>query len=220
MDIRKGVIVSRTNLIDSKREAAIPWKGVGLITVLVLAAWAGIFFYNDTSTKKMTVLQNDLNSLKQGRDYEKIAYVSDNGSRLNSIDEILADRIDWNKLFQKIEETTIPDVTFTSMEAKVVDNVNRDMLTNQNGVIDTKYQMTFKGATVGLSNLSKQILAFEMNKGEKSKPLADSVRIDKIDMKKTDSGEVDKGGSLDFVITMDLNPEIIKSDLSLENKIN
>ena len=218
MDIRKGVVVSRTNLIDNKKEAAIPWKGGGLVIFLVLAIWAGAFFYNDTSNKKMIVLQNDLNTLKQNRDYEKIAYVSDSGGRLNSIDEILANRIDWDRLFQKIEESTVPDVTFTSMEAKIVNEINNDMLINPTGATGTKYQITFKGSTVGLNNLSKQIMAFEMDKGEKSKPLANNIRIDKIDMKKTDSGEIDKGGSLDFTITIALNPEIVKSNLSLENK--
>jgi len=103
MDIRKGVLISRTNLIEGKKEMALPWKGAGAIILLTLLVWAGIFFYNDSVKKKIGAMQTQINSTKQNRDYQKTAYVADSEARLESIRKIATERTDWEKILQKIE---------------------------------------------------------------------------------------------------------------------
>lgn len=216
IDIRKGVIVSRTNLIDSKKETALPWKGVILVLFITSLIAGSAYFYNVTEKKKLSSLQSNLNVLKQNRDYEKIAEVSDHESRLQSIDDLLTERINWDKLFKKIEDNTIPDVTFSSMDAKEIDETQQNNFLNQSAT-QKKFQVEFKGSTIGLNNLSKQILAFQGNKDLETEYFADNVKIIKIDIKKTDSGDIDQGGAIDFTIQVDVNPKIMKSDYKNTN---
>ena len=210
MDIRKGVVVSRTNLIDSKKEFSFPWKGASLIILLTLGLWVGAFVYNDNARKKVTALQGSINAAKQGRNYEKIALVADSEDRLKSLDEILGQRIDWEKLFQKIEENTLPEITFSNMEAKVIKTQNNQTAASAEEPADAIYQLTLKGSTVGVSSLAKQIAVFSGSKSNTGELFADDVLIQKIDMKKTESGAIDKGGALDFTIQININPKIIK----------
>jgi len=219
MDIRKGVVVSRTNLIDTKKEFSIPWKGVGVITFLTLALWAGAFAYDTTVRKKVVNLESNVNRIKQGRDYKKIAQVADMEDRLNSIDKILRQRVDWEELLRKIEENTLPEITYSNMETKVVSQNPQGM--SPSGTTDAgeeKYQMILKGTAIGLSTLSKQIATFENSKDSNGKKFANEVIIQKIDMKKTDTGEVDKGGALDFTIQVNINPLSVKNDFKNKNE--
>jgi hypothetical protein len=212
MDIQKGLIISRTNLVDSKKEASIPWKGAILVIFFTLAVVAGAYFYNDMVKKKLSALQNNVSSLKQNRDYEKITVVSDSENRLASVDKIMADRINWESLFQKIEENTLPDVTFTNMEAGVAKDENALSRGSSAGTGEQKIQLTLKGTTVGLNNLSKQILAFQGNEGDKIEPLVKDVKINKIDIKKTESGQAEISRALDFTIQGYVNPKIVKNN--------
>jgi len=213
LDIRKGVIVSRTNLIDSKKEITAPWKGMGLVVFLTLAIWSGAFFYNDSVKKKIALLQNNANQVKQGRDYLKIASVADTEERLSSLNKILLQRVDWEKLMQKIEENTLPEITFSNMDAKVVTQDNQFLSPNSQNDESTKYEIILKGSAIGLTTLAKQITVFEGNKEKINDYFAKEITIQKIDMKKTDSGEIDKGRALDFTLQVIVNPNIITNNI-------
>jgi len=221
MDLRKGVVVSRTNLVDSKKEVAIPWKGIGVVFFITLTLWGAAFYYDFTTKNQINTIQNNLNILKQNRDYQKIALVTDSEERLKSLNELVTNRADWEKVFRKLEENTIPEVTFSFMNAKLTsDNVSGTMASTS-GVAsvsstNNKCRLDLKGSTIGLSNLSKQILAFEGNtEKDKINPdaFAKEVLIQKIDVKKTDAGEGDTKGALDFAIQADLNPNIFKTSI-------
>lgn len=218
IDIRKGVVVSRTNLIDSKKETALPWRGTLVILIVAVAVWGAAFYYNYSTNKKIVLLQNNLNILKQSRDYEKIASVSDSESRLNSIDALLTARTGWESVFKKLEENTIPDVTFSSMDAKKVDNSKNGSIRPAAGTAVQDYVIDLKGTTMGLTNLSRQILAFQGNVGDKIEPFAKDVKVTKIDIKKTDTGDIDKGGAIEFTLRVDLNPNLMKTDYKASNE--
>jgi len=215
MDIRKGVVISRTNLIDSKKEAGLPWKGIGLVIFVTLFLWAGAFFYKDYVQKQTSALQNQLESLKSGRDYNKIAAVADSQSRLDAIDQALEDRVDWNLLFKKLEENTIPEVTFNNFDVKNSDEINSAIFASSASQ-NPEYEVSLKGTTQGLNNLAKQIAVFEGNKNDKTEPLFTKVTIQKIDIKKTDSNQTESGHALDFNLEATINPAIL--DTGFENK--
>jgi len=212
MDLRKGVIVSRTNLIENKKEIALPWKGIGALLFINLALFSGAFAYRELARRNIANLNKIIAEEKQGRDYEKIATVTDSESRLDSIDKIAVQRIDWEKILQKMEENTLPEITFSRMDSKVETSSQQPAtLSNSSGA--EKHKLTLKGTTIGLSNLAKQMLAFEgnNNSNKSGENFARGVSIQKIDMKKTESGEVDKGGTLDFTIEVEVNPNIVKN---------
>lgn len=211
MDIRKGVVVSRTNLIDSKKETSLPWKGISLVVFVTLLLWGGAFFYHDYVQKKTVALQQQLESFKSSRDYTKIASVADSQSRLNSIDSALAERVDWNTFYKKLEENTLPEVTFTIMEAKNSEESNSGVSAASAGTKSPEYLLTLKGTTIGLSNLSKQIAIFEGNNNDKTEPILENIKISKIDIKKTDAGQVDAGHALDFILDATINPTVLSS---------
>jgi|GEM_PF-1922663 len=221
MDIRKGVVISRTNLIDSKKEATLPWKGMGLIVLITLALWGGAFLYRDYVQRKTETLQQQLTSAKSGRDYAKIALVADSQSRLNSINAALAERIDWNLFFKKLEENTIPEVTFTNLEARNPgDNNGGGALAGTAGAKNAEYLVTLKGTTIGLNNLAKQITVFEGMKNDKTDPLFQNIRIEKTDMKKTEAGQAGAAKALDFIIDATINPSIYQNNSNNNSATN
>lgn len=221
IDIRKGVIVSRTNLIDSKKEASIPWKGIILVFIITVSIWVAAFMYNRSINQKIILVQTSLNSLKQNRNYENVAIVSDNESRLNSIEKLLEKRLNWTKLFQKLEENTIPDVTFSGLVAQEPDDKPANSIVYSPGapVASGGYEIELKGSTIGLSNLAKQILVFEAKPNEKSEPFASDVKVTKIEMKKTNTGElIDQAGAIDFAIRIVVNQKIFENEFITSNQ--
>lgn len=214
MDVRKGVLISRTNLVESKRETALPWKGAGLITLATLLLWAGVFILNDLAKRNMVTMQAQINEAKQGRDYQKIAYVSDSEARLGSIRQIISERTDWEKIIQKIEENTLPEITYSAMDGSVVTQNNQALLSAGQGGSETLWQLELKGTSMGIDTLAKQVMAYEGTKDAQGVAFAKNVYIQKIDIKKTDTGETDNSGSIDFTIKVNLDPNIAKASSS------
>lgn len=212
MDVRKGVLVSRTNLVESKGEVTPPWKGAGAIILVTLLLWAGIFMLNDSAKRKISALQAQINEMKQGRDYQKIAYVADSEARLGSIRQIIADRTDWERVIQKIEENTLPEITYSGMEGKMIVQNNQILSATSPTGDGNSWQLELKGTSMGIENLAKQIMAYEGAKDAQGDAFAKDVHIQKIDIKKTEIGEAGSSGSTDFTIMVELNPSIAKSD--------
>ena len=213
MDIRKGVLISRTNLVEGRKDMSFPWKGISVIIFLTLLAWVGVFLLNDLAKKKITAMQVQINNIKQGRDYQKIAYVVDSEARLESIRQIAGERTDWEKVIQKIEENTLPEITYSGMEGRLVTQNNQTLsMDNPSGNNnEISWQLDLKGSTVGIGTLAKQIMVYEGTKSNQGDAFAKNVSIQKIDIKKTESGETDSSGSIDFTIRVDLNPAIFKT---------
>ncbi|MFH1182645.1 MAG: hypothetical protein V1690_00075 [Candidatus Moraniibacteriota bacterium] len=211
MDIRKGVLLSSTNLVEGKKEMSLPWKGVGVVVLLTLLAWASVFILNDLAKKKINAIQSQINNTKQGRDYQKIAYVADSESRLGSIRQIATERTDWEKIIQKIEENTLPEITYSAMDGRVVTQNSQTLALDGQSSGGTSWQLDLKGSTVGIDMLAKQVMAYGGSKSSQGEAFANDVSIQKIDIKKTESGEADSSGSIDFTLRVDLNPNIIKT---------
>ncbi len=212
MDARKGIVVSRTNLVETKKEVPVPWKGVFFLFFLTFFLWLGTFIYSRGVSNQITDLQNQIVTSKQTRDYKKIALVADSESRLQSIKQILDKRSDWENLLKKIEENTIPDVTYTQMDATLqegagsVGTVGQDSLVSSSGKSCT---VDFSGTTKGLDNLARQIAVFQESKDVNGDVFARDASIQKVEIRKTDTAEGDNKGIVDFVIQVELNPNIL-----------
>ena len=212
MDARKGIIVSRTNLVETKREVPVPWKGVFSLFFLTFFLWLGTFIYSQKVNKQINDLQSQIVQSKQTRDYKKIALVADSESRIQSIKQILDKRADWENLLKKIEENTIPEVTYTQMDATLeegaspVGTINQIPLDSGSGKSCT---VNFSGTTKGLDNLARQIAVFQESKDVNGDILARDTSIQKVEIRKTDTGEGESRGIVDFTLQVDLNPNIL-----------
>ncbi|MBM3256351.1 MAG: hypothetical protein FJZ04_02695 [Candidatus Moranbacteria bacterium] len=219
MDLRKGVIVSRTNLIESKKETPLPWKGALTTIFLSLAILGGTYYYNWSVKNRISQLQNTINQAKQGRDYQKIALVADSENRLKSIRAIRDERIDWEKIFQKIEENTIPEVTYSQMDAFC----GEDLISASPGEppskmsLKEKCSIEFKGTTIGLDNLARQISSFTETRDAKGELFAKDASIQKVEIKKTESEPSESKGVVDFTIQVRINPEILDKNATDSN---
>jgi len=219
MDIRKGIVVSNTNLIDPKKETPFPWVGILLIIFLNLFCYAGAFYFKYLNQKKVNELKGQIESVKQGRDYKKIALVVDVESRLANAKIILGQRTDWGKFFAELEKNTLPEVVFNSLEVQKQDQSTNGLSALAGSSTEPLYLAELRGTTMGIENLSKQVASFGGALTDKDKPFAKEVNIEKIDLKKTETeavGEGTEGGkgkALDFSLKVNVNPEILKTDL-------
>jgi len=222
MDLRQGVVISNTNLVDTKKEVSFPWKGFSIVLFLTLATWGASFAFNNYEKGKVKQLQASLNSVKGNRDYKKIAFVADTESRLNSSKAVLEKRSNWDNFFQKLEQNTLPEVVFETMEAKQEDNSNQITINSATASEKTKYQITLKGRTVGLDVLARQVAAFKEG-GDRA--FATEVKVDNIGLKKTDSSSEEgvaqeSSGSIEFTIIVTVNPSILETVLDEKTGTN
>lgn len=220
MDLRQGVVISKTNLVDSKREVSFPWKGFLTVLFLTFLIWAGAFSFNSFQKSKVKDLQNSVNSVKGDRDYKKIAYVADTESRLASSRAILEKRVNWDSFFQKLEQNTLPEVVFENMETDSEDKSNQISVTAPASPVGNKYILSLKGRTVGVDVLAKQIAAFK-DGGEKA--FASEVQLENVSLKATEEDPTVEGataggsGAIEFSIRLTLNSDILKIDLGSDS---
>lgn len=217
MDLRKGIVVSQTNLIERKKETPLPWKGASAIILLALALIGGALYYNWSEKASIARLQNNINQIKQGRDYKKIALVADSEKRLQSIRAIRNERIDWGRIFQKIEENTIPEVTYSQMDAVCGEEaaLNNPAAWNASNVpAGERCHIDFKGTTIGLDNLARQVSSFTETRDTEGIPFAQDVSIQKVEIKKIESESSEAKGAVDFTIQVKLNPEAFEKSVA------
>lgn len=222
MDLRQGIVISNTNLVDTKKEVSFPWRGFSVVLLVTLIAWGGSYAFNSYEKGKMKELQNSLNVVKGNRDYKKIAFVADTESRLNSSKVVLEKRSNWDNFFQKLEQNTLPEVVFETMEAKQEDNSNQITISSTATPEKTKYLITLKGRTVGLDVLAKQVAAFKEG-GDRA--FANEVKVDNIELKKTDSvseegAPQESSGSIEFTIIVTTNPSVLETVLDGQSVTN
>lgn len=222
MDLRQGIVVSNTNLVDAKKEVPFPWKGALAIAIATLVCWGGAYALDSVNKSQANEIQKNLNSMKSGRDYKKIAYVVDLESRLQSAKEVIKERTNWDNFFQKLEQNTVQEIVFENLEAKKEDNSNQIGFSGKGQSESSFYKITLKGKTVGLNNLARQVAAFREG-GDKA--FASDVKIQNISLKKTDmtsdGGAIDGAtpqdsgsGTIDFTMDLTINPLVLKTDFS------
>lgn len=214
---RKGVVISRTNLVENKKSVSIPWKGLVFILVVVAGLWAGGNYYLSYSKEELVKVKNELAALRTGRDYEKMALIADGASRLVSIDTVLKDRFDWNTLFLQLEKNTTREVTFNSMSAVYSDETATDLLTAGSAMKSKKCTVSLNGDTMGILNVSKQVAAFKDEKNPEQS-FANKVKLDRVDLKETSSSDGSVGaGNVSFSLNLEINPKIFVSEEDLSD---
>ncbi len=213
---RKGVVISRTNLIENKKSVTVPWKGLAFILFSVIGLWAGGNYYLSYSKSELNKAKAELANLRAGRDYEKMALIADRTSRLVSIDTVLEDRFDWRKLFTELEKNTTKEVAFNSMDAVYADKSATDLLAVGTAEAGKQCTVNLSGDTMGILNVSKQVAAFKDDKNPDNS-FAEKVKLDRVDLKETSSIDGSIGaGNVNFSLSLEINPKIFAPKEDLE----
>jgi len=210
MDIRQGVVVSKTNLVESKKEKASHWRAASFVIILSLILYGGGFALKEISKVQINKLKEELTQLEKGRNYKEIATVIDTENRLAQVQTALEDRIDWVNFYNKLELNTLPEVTFNSMttEKKLAPGLG------STDVVDDNVRITLKGVTTGVKNITKQMNIFlGESRSKQEDAFAKSVQISGIDVKE---GGHPGEQAIEFSLAITVEPEITKSNPFLE----
>jgi len=212
MDIRQGVVVSRTNLVDSKKEKPSHWKAAFAIIFASILAWGGAFGYEKYMEMQINKLDDELKGLEGNRNYKKIALVADIENRLEQSQSVLKDRPDWGNFFKKLEDSTLPEVTFNKMDTQNKD----DSSLSSKDKSSQRTRVTLKGTTIGIKNITKQVNALKGAAAMKEESvLAESVRIENIEIKNEGAtGEQ----TVEFTLEIIVNPQILKNNPFLKKE--
>lgn len=215
---RKGVVVSRTNLIENKKNVSLPWKGFLTIVIITGGLWFGGNFYLKYSESELAKVKNDLSNLRLGRDYEKMSLIADRTSRLVSIEAILKDRFDWEKLLLELEKNTIKEITYNSMTASYASPESSTLSSVNSASSEKKCNLTLAGTTMGIVNVSKQLATFKDDKNEASS-FAKKLKLGNIGLTETSSSDGSIGlGNVDFDFILEVNLDIFTDEENLNTE--
>lgn len=115
----------------------------GLFVALVVAVWGGLYFYNDSLSKKIQRADSDLQAIDKARnpkDEEKLLKLKD---AIAAAKPVLANHVIWSEAFARIQKEILPQVQFDSLGVKL-----------------DKGEYTFKAFAASFITVAKQIAAF------------------------------------------------------------
>jgi hypothetical protein len=114
-----------------------------VLIIITAIICAGLFFYEETLSNKISDLDNEIDQINQKISNELDTEVISFQKHLNNLKKMLDDHIYYSNLFSLIEKTTVPTVSFESF----------------NGDVSSK-KIQLKGKAISFSSLAKQIVAF------------------------------------------------------------
>lgn len=116
-----------------------PFRFSILILVGVLAAYAGLIFYNRSLNQKINDLDAALLIIKEKRDLEKEKRVLEVKAKLTQAESLLTEHIFWSRGFKKIQNLTLASVKLENLVASVP---------------ESKFE--FKGSAPNLTAIARQ----------------------------------------------------------------
>lgn len=115
-----------------------------ILFILSLLVFGGLYFYQIQLNKKITEIQKEIEQVEKEKDEELIEQIISSEERINILTNLFASHIKSSKLIKLIEESTLPQVRWTSL------------------TFDTKNNsLELSGKAADYSVLAKQITAFE-----------------------------------------------------------
>lgn len=114
----------------------------GILLVLALALWGGLFYYKNSLAGQITDLKDKQSKVFSAKDKETALKIINLGKSSDSAKNLLASHIFTSEVFDKVSAATLPQVQWRSMELLVAEKIIR-----------------MKGVAAKYSVLGKQILA-------------------------------------------------------------
>ena len=127
-------------------------KVMGIVLVLLilgLLIYGGLLIYKKGLTKQVTDSKQAIDKLESRRNQnsENSIYVVD--QKLSAVESLFKNHFYWSKLFTKIEELVVADVSFSEMKTTFIDN---------------KMNLTLSGNAKTYTGLARQMVSFKEDK--------------------------------------------------------
>ena len=122
--------------------------------LLVTLIYFGLTGYKSSLTEEKGSLEERLVELTNQRDLEKEVNFMELKTDIEDLKKVLEDRFYSSKIFEMLEEITLPRVQFTSLEADL-----------------SQAKLTLKAEVADYSTLAKQVITFEQDS-----------RVEKVDL--------------------------------------
>ncbi len=130
-----GGLVSRTNL----------WLVLAIILlILVVLAYFGLWGYQKSLIEEKADLENQLTELTNQRNLELEADFMELKNGIEDLKKVLKNRLYPSKLFEMLEELTLPQVQFTGLDTDF-----------------PQAKLTLEAEAVDYTTLAKQMIVFE-----------------------------------------------------------
>jgi hypothetical protein len=146
-------------------------KVVGIVLVLLILSlllYGGLLIYKKSLTKSLADLKQAITDLqsKRSQSLEDSIYAAE--KKLNTIGSLFENHVYWSKLFTKIEELAIADVSFSKMKSAFVEE----------GI-----DISLSGNAKTYTGLARQMISFKEDELFK--------KIDLTDLKLNENGGLD-----------------------------
>ncbi len=132
-----------------------------VLLILSLLLYGGLLFYKSKINENLENIRDEIVSLDQKRDPEIEKVIIDLDKKLAVLKDLFEDHLYWSKLFDKIEQVTIPQVYFSQSRVNFLED---------------KIDVVFSGNASGYTNLARQILSFQ------EESMVESVRVSGISL--------------------------------------
>ena len=151
-----------------------------VLVILSLLIYGGLLIYRKSLTTKITDLNEAIAQLEAKRDKSLEASIVGADKKLGVVENLFENHFYWSKLFAKIEELVVADVSFSEMKTSLV---------------DAKMNLTLSGNAKSYTGLAEQMVSFKEDK------LFESVEL--TSLKSSESG------GLDFTLSILVSESIL-----------
>lgn len=163
-------------------------KAVGIILILLILSlliYGGLLIYQKSLTKNITELQQTMDKLELTRNpsLENSIYTAD--KKLNTVESLFKSHFYWSKLFTKIEESVVADVSYSEMKTVFVDD---------------KMSLELSGNAKTYTGLARQMVSFKEDK------LFEQITLGDL--------KLSENGGLDFTLSILVSQSIFINQLT------
>lgn len=130
-----GVIVSKASVLAV------------VLLALSLLAYGGLFLYQRPLIDQLQDLQAEIEEVKKQRDEDFEEEAESLYAVLKSLNPLLENHLYWSNIFSKIEELTVPRVSFADFNGTIAESGGSP-------------SVTLSGKTAGYTYLAKQMKSF------------------------------------------------------------
>ena len=117
-----------------------------VLLILSLLLYGGLLFYKSNLNENLENIKTETVVLDQRRDPEMEEVIIALDKKLAVLKDLFEEHLYWSKLFDKIEQLVVPQVSFSQATVNF---------------LEEKIDTTFSGNASGYTNLARQILSFQ-----------------------------------------------------------
>lgn len=156
--------------------------GIMFLLVLSLLLYGGLLWYGNKFSKELNSIRKEIALLEQKRNLEMEEAIVDLDKNLGVLKELFQSHLYWSKIFNKIEEVTVPSVYFSDAKLKFSEE-------------DKKVNVDFSGNALTYTVLARQIVSFQ-----------EGSQVEKVEVSDI---SLNKEGGVNFVLGVVFSQDIL-----------